>query len=184
MASSIILWGRHPNYASYKWIKLALDYDFHEYTYRKKLGFELAYLCEGANPNAIRYKPGHPWYYRHGGHIQTPREILEEVRKSGYEGYNPEGIRRADNLPEPKRSEELRRLRDAEKAIYKRDLSRYRSYAFQLKMARKNGIPIEGESINDDICLNLSLKCSHLFNDFAHLILIKNKLLQQPDLFE
>lgn len=66
--------------------------------------------------------------------------------------------------------------------MYKRDLSRYRSLAFQLKMARKNGTPIIGESINDDVCLNLSLKSSHLTNDFAHLILIEGKLSQQPDL--
>jgi hypothetical protein len=183
MTSSIILWGRHPNYANHQWIKLALDYDFHEYTYREKLGFELAYLCSGADPNAITYKPGHPWYFRHGGRIPFPREILESVKESGYEGYNPEGIKRADNLPEPKRSETLRQLREAEVTIYKRDLARYRSLAFRLKMARKNGTPIDGESINDDVCLNLSLKFSHLFNDLAHLVLIEERLSQQLDLF-
>ncbi|MEM6398212.1 MAG: hypothetical protein AAF741_17810 [Bacteroidota bacterium] len=130
MTSSIILWGRHPNYSNYKWIKLALDYDFHEYTYRAYLGSELAYLCKGANPNNINYKPGHPWYFRHGGRVLTPREILESVRQSGYEGYNPEGIKRADDLPEPKRSEMLRQLREAERAFYKRDLTRYRTLAF------------------------------------------------------
>ncbi|MEO0639085.1 MAG: hypothetical protein AAFY70_05145 [Bacteroidota bacterium] len=184
MSTSVILWGRHPNYAKGQWIKLARDYDFNEYTEREKQGFELAYLCKGANPNDISYNPGHPWYYRYGGVIHTPREILEYVREGGYKGYDFERIERADQMEEPKRSEKLRAFRGEEKSHYKNDVSKYRSYAFQLKMARKHGTPTQGDTINDDICLNLGLKLSHLINRFAHLIQIEERLSQQRDLFD
>jgi hypothetical protein len=184
MKTEILLWGRHPNYAKGLWFKLARNYDFAEYTYREQLGFELAYLSIDANPNNITYNPSHPWYYRQGGQIQTPREIMEEVRESGYKGYNYDAIERTDRMEEPRRSETLRALRQKYRSCYKRDVARYRKYAFQLKMARKNGTPLDVNSINNDVCLNLGLKASHLTNDFAHLIKIEERLSRQGDLFD
>lgn len=128
------------------------------------------------------YKPSHPWYYRLGGSVLSPRQILNHVNSDNYKGYNQDIIR-ANNLAEPQRSEKLREIHGNAMITQKLDIARYRKVAFKLKMARKQGLPVWNESINDNPCVNLSLVYSHLYNNFARLNLLDRKLKEQQDLF-
>jgi len=93
--------------------------------------------------NAIEcggYRPGHPWYYVLGGRVLPPRAILESVQTGEYRGYMASDFDRADRLPEPKRSQSLRAIREAVRHSYRSNLSRYRELACKLHQARaKNG---------------------------------------------
>ncbi|WP_367389080.1 hypothetical protein [Lewinella sp. LCG006] len=184
MRNGIVLWGCHPRYAHGLWIKLAFGHNKKEFAYREKLGFELSYLPVGQNPNKNNgYEPGHPWYYFLGGTVRTPRQIMEAVQNSGYLGYDVERIEKADARMEPQHSEALRQLKTEALDAYKKDLARYRELAFQLSQKRKNERTAEQGRACEDIHVNLSLKHNHLYNRFAHLIQLEERLQRQLDLF-
>lgn len=131
------------------------------------------------------YCPGHPWYYFLGGKVLTPKQILQSVIQTKYSGYDRDNIAKADQKPEPQRSELLRKLRLKFLNDLKRDLSIYRAVVRKLHAHRK--LPsIEQGSVPrcDDVDVAMSLKHNHLFNDFAHLYKIDMLLAQQPDLFD
>ncbi len=131
------------------------------------------------------YRPGHPWYYKLGGHVPTPKEILNAVQLSNYPGYRKNDINQIDAKAEPARSAALRRLRVICLNELKSDLSIYREQARKLQAYRLSTDPEnEDYSICDDPCMNMSLKYNHLYNGFAHLIFIDRLLSVQPDLFD
>lgn len=128
------------------------------------------------------YCSGHPWYYNLGGKVLSPKQILESVKASGYQGYMREDIAAADAKAEPQRSELLRALRAKVMDDLARDLSGYRARARELHAFRKvQGEPCEPSCA--DIHTNISLKHNHLFNDFAHLVWLDELLSHQLDLF-
>lgn len=126
------------------------------------------------------YNASHPWYYVRGGSVLSPRTILEMTRGSQYRGYKREYIQKADNMEEPKRSEELRRLRETCLAEIKDDISIYRRCVRELSAYRETGCK---ELDCKDVHVSMSLKVSHLTNDFAHLIWLDDLLSVQADLF-
>lgn len=130
------------------------------------------------------YCPGHPWYYFLGGRVRRPREILEDTRASGYQGYARDDILAADALAEPKRSATLRALQIKFRADLKQDLSKYRAYVRDLRLHRlKHGNRPE-DSVCDGVHVAMSLKHSHMVNNFGHLIYLDQLLTRQRDLFD
>ena len=112
-----------------------------------------------------------------------PRKILQDAIACEYKGYAREDIAAIDKKSEPRRSDELRKLRTKLYADYKQDLSRYRELACQLHKDRKVGLDDPEKPVCRDIHTNISLKHNHLFNNLAHLHYIDELLSFQNDLF-
>ncbi len=129
------------------------------------------------------YSPGHCWYYKLGGIILYPKQILQSVKISNYRGYAEEDIHGADQKSEPQRSESLRKLREVHLLKLRVDVEIYRRRALELSIIRKN----QGEICLDEgarnIDVSMSLKHNHLYNGFAHLVYIDELLHKQGDLF-
>ena len=53
----------------------------------------------------------------------------------------------------------------------------------KLRHYRRTAEPLHEEPRCADVHVNMSLKVSHLINDFAHLLLLDELLAEQPDLF-
>lgn len=135
--------------------------------------------------NETGYEPGHPWYYKLGGTVLKPKEILEAVKLSGYQGYNADEIKKADNKAEPERSSSLRSHRQSALKDLHIDITRYRELACQLRDYRKMETAEQiAQPICSDIHTNISLKISHIYNEFAHLVYIDDLLSQQLGLFD
>ena len=129
------------------------------------------------------YGPGHPWYYKLGGIVLKPRRILATVRHRGYRGYNPAPFDQADNKSEPERSSTLRLLRKSVLQDFRRDLESYRQYACELREHRRK--LCDGQEAQSACAeIHMSLKYNHLYNRFAHLIVIDDYLSRQLDLFD
>lgn len=128
------------------------------------------------------YCPGHPWYYFLGGAVLSPKQILGEVKRSGYLGYREDEFRRVDEISEPKRSATLRALHEQERARLKADLSRYRDCARELSTYRAKERSELGVSC-DGIHTAMSLKHTHIYNRLAHLVLLDDLSSKQDDLF-
>lgn len=132
----------------------------------------------------MSYNESHPWYYYLGGRIQYPREIRETVRSSGYRGWMEKDILRMAAMPEPARSTKLRDIRQEVVAQYRSDVTRYREYARELhRYRRKHYASADDSPSCDGVHVSIGLKYAHLFNDFAHLLLLDELLARQPDLF-
>tara|TARA_R110002096_G_scaffold425908_2_gene635010 strand:- start:593 stop:1000 length:408 start_codon:yes stop_codon:yes gene_type:complete len=128
------------------------------------------------------YNAGHPWYYKLGGTILTPKEILTTVKLSGYQGYMADDIVRIDKKAEPERSKALREIKDKILVSMWRNISCYRLLANQLRFERKlNGIDRLNTSSNE-LHTSMSLKHNHIYNDLAHLNYLDD-LLTQFELF-
>lgn len=130
------------------------------------------------------YNSGHPWYYHLGGKRLTLKEIREDVKASGYQGYRADDIHAADAMPEPRRSERLRALRAEAKQSLAEDVSRYRELARKLTAYRRetSGQSIDG--VSDCVHTDIGLKHNHIYNEFAHLHVIGGLLAKQRDLFD
>jgi len=85
------------------------------------------------------YHAGHPWYYRLGGAIPSPKQIKAEVESKNYRGYLARRIDAAAAKSEPQRSESLRALREKVLEDLRKDLSRYRECAQELRRFRRAG---------------------------------------------
>lgn len=131
----------------------------------------------------LDYNPGHPWFYYLGGPVQKPSLILERVRSDGLAGYLRDEIAELDQKPEPKRSEGLRALRAKVVRDTRRDLSIYRRVVRELNDYRRTEDTDAPKTICADVHTSMSLKVSHLTNDFAHLVEIDRLLSMQGDLF-
>ncbi len=137
------------------------------------------------NNNQRGYQPGHPWYYKLGGKVLSPKQILATVKSSDYQGYRADDIWQADNKPEPQRSGVLRKLREETLKSLTSDLSSYRTFTNELREYRTlDESELGDQAICSDIHTSMSLKHNHLTNDFAHLNMIDALLLRQPDLFD
>ena len=128
------------------------------------------------------YCAGHPWFYVRGNKVLTPKQIKQDVMQSEYRGYLKDEILAIDKQAEPKRTEKLNKLRQDALQYLKSDLSRYRQCAFELHRFKK----IHGQSYNpvscDDIHTSIGLVHNHIYNRFAHLILL-DELDTQLDMF-
>lgn len=131
------------------------------------------------------YSTGHPWYYKLGGAVLKPKQIIIKVKENGYRGYMREEIQKADNKPEPQRSESLRKIRDQVFESCQNNLSIYRKVVCDLHRDRKeNGIIQNDGNASNDIHMSMSLKHNHLYNDFAHIEYLNKLIAHQYDLFE
>ncbi|VVT28133.1 hypothetical protein [Hoeflea sp. EC-HK425] len=129
------------------------------------------------------YQAGHPWYYYLGGRIPRLKEIRDAVIQSGYRGYMAERIDTLEALPEPRRSEKLRTLRDDVRAELYRDIRRYRVVARALRSYRHEQATTSPGHSCDDVHTAMSLKYAHIYNGLAHLHVLDALLGKQPDLF-
>jgi len=132
--------------------------------------------------NQQSYSPGHPWYYKLGGGVHKPKQILAAVTNDSYQGYMADDIKQADGKHEPQRTSALRNLREAVIIRLHADLERYREVVCDLRRYRITNKQ-EVQPICSDVHTSMSLKYNHLYNDFAHLVYIDDLLSQQPDLF-
>jgi hypothetical protein len=131
------------------------------------------------------YGAGHPWFYFLGGPVLTPKEIREEVRRSGYRGYLADDICKADRKPEPQRSKALRELRAEMRRMLRADISRYREVARALHAYRRQQAHVTERPVSSaDIHMSMSLKHNHIYNQFAHLLTLDELLGRQRDLFD
>ena len=130
------------------------------------------------------YSPFHPWYYVLGGKVLMPKDILKSVRQSDYKGFQEELIQKLDKKNEPHRSSALRQLRAKEIENLKKDISRYRTLATDLRIYRRKRELTNNPRTAEHLHLNLSCKFSHIYNRFAHLILMDEYLSIQGDLFD
>lgn len=126
------------------------------------------------------YRPGHSWYYRLGGRPLTPKQILAEARRDAYRGYRRDEIALAASRCEPRRSQELRTLRQQTVDRLRFDLARYRVVVHALRRAS----PTDEFPMWSDPFLAVGLKHSHLYNEFGHLVWIDELLSAQRDLFD
>ena len=130
------------------------------------------------------YHAGHPWYYLLGGDIPMPKQILNLVKIGDYQGYAAADIKAADERHEPKRSAELRKFQQKFKQDLQQDISRYRQVVRELRKERAENPPQEPFQCCNDVHTAMSLKFSHLINDFAHLVYLDDLLSRQADLFD
>lgn len=128
----------------------------------------------------LGYDAGHPWYYVLGGAPLGPKKILHVVRARRYRGYLQQEIALSAARCEPRRSEELRRIRQSVSASLRIDLARYRELVRALRCSRRSG----KAPACSDLHTAVSLKHNHLFNDLAHLDWIDDLLSVQLDLFD
>ncbi len=128
------------------------------------------------------YHAGHPWYFRLGGAIPSPKQIKAEVESKDYRGYLADDIDAAAAKSEPQRSDTLRAMRERVLKDLAKDLSRYRECAQELRQFRRAGEQDE-RPLTCNIYLAISLKTSHLTNGFANLRTIDDALTVQGDLF-
>lgn len=130
------------------------------------------------------YRPGHPWYYVCGGAVLPPKAILQEVQRRGYRGYMAHRIERIDSKPEPQRSHALRVIKAEVMDELRDNLSRYRECARELAAFRRGFGSSDCAPLCENIHTNICLKHNHLYNDFAHLIVLDELLSAQPDFFD
>lgn len=130
------------------------------------------------------YNAGHPWFYKLDGKVLTPKQILKNVVSSGYQGYMRDDIQKICNKAEPMRSAAIGKLKAIVKAELHKDMSQYRKYARELAHFRVHPELFETQPICSDVCMSLSLKHNHIYNDFAHLVYLENIKSKQMDLFE
>ena len=129
------------------------------------------------------YSIGHPWYYVLGGPVPTLKQIRALAIRLEYRGYMEADILAASKKPEPKRSETLRAIRRKVLEDLRRDISRYRKLARELRRYRRE-CPQDPEDYQcAEIHTGMSLKVAHLYNDFAHLNYLDTLPQQQGDLF-
>ena len=128
------------------------------------------------------YNEGHPWYYRLGGPIATPKQIKADTEARDYRGYLACDIDAAAEKSEPQRSDALRALRERVLEDLHRDLKRYRQCAQELRRFRRAGEQ-DDRPLTCNIYVAMSLKSSHLTNGFANLRTINDALSVQGDLF-
>lgn len=126
------------------------------------------------------YGAGHPWYNVLGGKSLTPKQILADVLRTKYRGYNREEIAIADARCEPRRSQDLRHLRATALQRVRKDLAGYRRAIFSVHEHRWEC----GARECADAHVSAALKHNHVFNELAHLVWIDELLSQQLDLFE
>ena len=128
------------------------------------------------------YSPGHPWYYVLGGAVVLPNAIRAEVQNSDYEGYRAGDIHQLADKPEPQRSQAIKTMRVQIIEDLRRDLSRYRECARELRCYRASKAD-EPQPICADIHTALSLKHSHIYNELSNLKTL-DSLPKQGDLFD
>ena len=128
------------------------------------------------------YNAGHPWFYRLGGPIPTPKQIKANVEANDYRGYLAGDIDAAAAKSEPQRSEALRALREQVLADMGRDLKQYRDCARELRSFR-NAKAEDDRPLTCNVYTAISLKTSHLIYGFANLRTIDDALSVQGDLF-
>jgi len=128
------------------------------------------------------YNSGHPWYYKLGGTVLRPKEILTIVKLSGYQGYMADDIVRIDKKAEPERSKTLREIKDKCVKDLWRDISCYRNLAHELRFERKLKGITHGTTSCNELHTSMSLKHNHIYNDLAHLNFLDD-LLTQLELF-
>lgn len=128
------------------------------------------------------YCAGHPWYYVRGNEVLSPKEIRQSVMDSGYRGYLKDDIMQIDQMPEPKRSQKLRALRDKIMQELRQDISRYRQCNLELHRLRVRQLVSDEPFGCYDVHTNIGLKHNHIYNRFAHLILL-DELDTQLDMF-
>ena len=128
------------------------------------------------------YRLGHPWHYASGGPVAMPRQICERARASGYCGYRADEIAGADSLEEPRRSTELRAIREQERSALAKCLREYRRIVRDLHRYRRSHGSVARECHN--VHQAAALKYNHLHNAFAHLIAVEALLAVQRDLFD
>lgn len=105
-------------------------------------------------------------------------------QKRGYQGYMSDDIKAADKKPEPQRSEALRAIKDKVIHSYRSDLSCYRELACELRRYQQELTLTIDSPVCENVHKNISIEHNHLYNDFAHLVLLDELLSHQPDLFD
>lgn len=120
------------------------------------------------------YSAGHPWYYLLGGKRPTLKQISAYAERFEKPGYRAEEIDVAHRLPEPKRTQVLLKIRAAIMEDLRRDISGYRRAVRNLSAYRKAYQPEACPKICGDVHVAMSLKFSHLLNDFIHLQKLKS----------
>jgi hypothetical protein len=128
------------------------------------------------------YCAGHPWYYLLGGKRPTLKQISAYAQRFERCGYREEEIDEAHRLPEPKRTAALSKIRAEIMDGLRRDISGYRRAVRNLSAYRKINQPEDCPKICNDVHVAISLKFSHLLNDFIHLQKL-DSLPSQLDLF-
>ena len=129
------------------------------------------------------YSAGHPWYFYLGGRRLSLKQIRDAVLENGCEGWMTGYILDADKKSEPQRSETLRTMRAKVIDDLRYDIGGYRRCARELAARRKAGLDRIKQVACAEVHTNISLKFSHLVNDFAHLRMIDDLLSKQLDLF-
>lgn len=127
------------------------------------------------------YSAGHPWYYFLGGDIPPIRAIRADVLAGAYRGYLADHIAGLSTKSEPKRSADIRKLRETIVSDLRADMSRYRQCACALR-ARRQSQGDAAENICDERHTAISLKFNHIVNGFANLRTL-DALPLQADLF-
>lgn len=128
------------------------------------------------------YCAGHPWYYVRGNEVLSPKEIRQSAMDSGYRGYLKDDILQIDQMSEPKRSQKLRQIREKTIQDLKEDISRYRQCNLALHRYRLKWLERDEPFGCHEVHTSIGLKHNHIYNRFAHLILL-DELDTQLDMF-
>ena len=78
------------------------------------------------------YPIGHPWYYKLGGKIQKPTQIMLDVKAEQYRSYLKDDIEATNNKSEPKRTNQLMELKNRCSSRLKVDFEQYRKLVVEL----------------------------------------------------
>lgn len=128
------------------------------------------------------YSAGHPWYYLLGGTVPTLKEIRDEAIASGYKGYLAADIEAIGRKQEPQRSAAIKAIRQKLEDDLRKDISKYRECARELRTNRESDAGAK-QPICSDIHTAISLKRNHIYNGFANLKTLGALPEQQLDLF-
>ncbi|MAR92709.1 MAG: hypothetical protein CML06_17785 [Pseudomonadales bacterium] len=130
------------------------------------------------------YPIGHPWYYKLGGKIQSPTQIMLEVKAEQYRSYLKDRIEAIDKKPEPNRSNKMKELKLHCRNELKRDLDRYRDLIVELRAHRKQHGEVDESSSCAELYVSLSLKYSHIFNHMGALNYINELMMKAPKQYD
>ena len=108
----------------------------------------------------------------------------KEARASGNRGFMADQIDKSDQMPEPKRSQALRKYRKQVTTELSQDARMYRVAVRDLHRYQAEQADDQQERHCQDVHVAVSLKYCHLYDDFAHLHVLNDLLEKQRNLFD
>jgi hypothetical protein len=87
-------------------------------------------------PHGGSYDSGHPWYYKLGGRILTPEEIIDQARNDLAKRHFVQQYAKFDRMDEPRRSIEIAETIKSIEYVMQAYIARYLECVAEIKTLR------------------------------------------------